>query len=456
MTSIKTQPCDGLNGIVRVPSDKSISHRALIFSALAEGRTCIRNLLLSEDVMRTLTILNQLGVQTSHTAATITQTDELIVKGVGLHGFQESKDILYCGNSGTTMRLMLGLLAAQPFTSRLTGDASLNKRPMERVMEPLRKMGAEFSVEQKNGQRVICVNPELRTRFAVPLQGIEYKMPIASAQVKTAILIAGLYAQCETKIVERLSSRNHTEIMMAEMGIPIQTNGNRITLKAKTPHALVPPRSGGLEIPGDMSSAAFLIVAALITKKSFLMIKDVNLNPTRTGALDVLIQMGAQIEIHNQRVSCGEEVGDLHVRSSSLKNVTIAGEMIPRLIDELPILALAGACSEGEMIVKDAQELRVKETDRIKAICSELRKVGVKIEEREDGFVIAGVPTCRCADVSTFNQKRFTSYGDHRLAMMEYVAGLVLDHPTEIDDVDCIKTSFPNFFELIGKTNKTN
>lgn len=441
MTLFIPQPSRGFHGALRVSSDKSISHRALIFAALAEGKTRIKNLLLGEDVLRTLTILNQLGVKTSHTATTRTPCDELIVFGQGLHHFQAPRDILYCGNSGTTMRFMLGLLAAQPFSSRLTGDASLNRRPMERVMEPLRKMGAEFLIEETVSGRVITINPGGQRAS----QAIQYHMPIASAQVKTALLLAGLYVEGETTLTEPVLSRNHTEIMLQNMGAPIQVSGGRVTVQGPCQKALFSPNGGSLDIPADISSAAFFIVAGLIVPNSELVLTGVNLNPTRTGIIDVLREMGGKITVENEQRLGGEIVGDLRVCSSSLQGIKIGGELIPRLIDEIPILSLAAACAEGRTIVSNASELRVKETDRIKAICTELRKNGVVIEEEEDGFVIDG-PTR-----FTLHTSRFTSYGDHRMAMMEAIAGLVLNQPIQIDDVDCVKTSFPNFFDLLNK-----
>ncbi len=437
----QTKTSQGLKGEIRVASDKSISHRSLILAAVANGESKISNLLLSEDVLRTLTIINQLGVETSHTASNITEKDELIVQGKKIRGLSAPTDVLYCGNSGTTMRLMLGLLAGQSFSATLTGDDSLNKRPMDRIIEPLQLMGAEFTLEEKEGKRHISTVPQNKSD-QVFLKGISYEPPLASAQVKSAILLAGLYAKGITSVTEPHLSRNHTELMLKSMR-------GKITIKDLTA-SIDPPqrlRALSLSIPGDISSAAFFIVAALITNNSELLIKHVSLNHTRAGIIDVLKFMGAKIAVENKEIVQGEEVGDLRVYSSKLRNISITGSIIPRLIDELPLLALAAATAQGKMIVSGANELRVKETDRIKATCSELKKIGVQIEEREDGFVIQGNPE----GLKSPEGLCFESFGDHRIAMMESIAGLVLDKPVTIDDVSCVNTSFPTFFQLLDK-----
>ncbi len=443
MTAFTTKTAKRLSGTIHVAPDKSISHRSLIFAALAEGESKIKNLLLGEDVLNTLTILNQLGVLTSHDAGTLKPQDTLTVRGVGLYGLKPAQQQtggvtppLQCGNSGTTMRLMLGLLAGQKFASTLTGDDSLNKRPMERIFTPLKNMGASFEVTEKNGARLITVS---QTK---PLAAIHYASPVASAQVKSAILLAALHADGVTTVTEPTLSRNHTEIMLKGMGADVTSQGATATL---TPGKKLTPIQ--IEIPGDISSAAFFIVAALIVPDSELTIAGVNLNPTRTGILDVLLKMGAAIRIQNQREVAGELVGDLLVKYSKLKNISISGAIIPRLVDEIPILALAGACATGVMVVADAKELRVKETDRIKAICTELKKIGVNIAEQDDGFVING--DGRTTFAPRVAGVVFKSYGDHRMAMMEAVAGLVLTGPATIDDVDSVKTSFPDFFEIL-------
>ncbi len=432
--SHKTQPAESLHGTIRVASDKSISHRSLIFSALADGQSRVKHLLLGEDVLCTLTMLNQLGVKTSHSAKTLTAADELVLEGVGVHGLKESNELLYCGNSGTTMRLMLGLLSGQSFVSRLTGDEYLNKRPMERVMKPLTQMGAQFSVTQEGDQRIITVQPSKK------LQGISYASPVASAQVKSCLILAGLYADGITSVSEPSLSRNHTEIMLQAQGAPLAIKD--LTVSVTKTQNLKPLN---ITVPADISSAAFFIVAALITPNSDLLIQDVCLNPTRTGLLDILKAMGAHIEIIDERFVGGEVVGDLRVKTSKLKNVAVGGAVIPRLIDEIPVLTLAAALAEGQMVLTDAGELRVKETDRIKAICSEMTKLGVAIQETKDGFILTGRAKLEQPSVD------FKSYGDHRMAMTEMIAGLVLDQSVMIDDVACVQTSFPEFFELLGK-----
>lgn len=427
-----TGPCLGLRGEIQVGPDKSISHRSLIFAALATGQSSIKNLLLGDDVLNTLQILNQLGVSTSHTFEQIKKNDELIVEGVGLFGFKTPEDVLYCGNSGTTMRLMMGVLAAQKFESVMTGDQSLNKRPMERVMKPLQKMGAHFQVTHQNHKRYIHVLP------TDGLHGMVYESPVASAQIKSSLMLAGLHATGNTEIIEPAPSRNHSEIMLKSMGANIKITGNKVRLipvKTLSPFNLL--------VPGDISSAAFFMVAALIVPHSDLVIRNVNLNPTRTGILDALTAMGGDITIIDHWEEAGEVVGHVRFKSSALKNVSIGGDLIPRLIDEIPILALAASVATGTMVLSDAQELRVKESDRIKAVCGELLKMGVDIQETEDGFVIHG------GKELVTPSEPFQSFDDHRMAMMEVIAGLMLREPAVIDDVTAVSTSFPEFFDIL-------
>jgi 3-phosphoshikimate 1-carboxyvinyltransferase len=383
-------------------------------------------------VLCTLTILNQLGVNTSHSAKTLRAGDTLMVEGVGPRGLQTPKDVLYCGNSGTAMRLLLGLVSGANLAADFTGDASLNKRPMERVLKPLQSMGGSFATKTVHGERYI------QTLSHDGLNGMVYDSPVASAQVKTAILLAGLNAKGETVVNEPLVSRNHTELLLKAMGAPLEIQGTSVRLKPTT--TLKPI---DIHVPGDISSAAFFIVAALITPNSNVLIRNVNLNPTRTGLLDVLQKMGADIAIENQSEQGGEPVGDLRVKTSQLKNGSVGGDVIPRLIDEIPILALAASLAEGEMLLSDAQELRVKETDRIKAVVTELSRLGAEITETKDGFRVRGVKKLHP------KEKTFSSYYDHRIAMMLIVAGLQLDATIEIDDVSCINTSFPEFFRLL-------
>ncbi len=440
-----------LKGSIAVAPDKSLSHRALLFAALADGESCIQNVLTGEDVLRTLKILNQLGVRTIPTADAILANPQLYqarplkvrVQGVGLQGLQASQELLYCGNSGTTMRMMLGLLSAQKFSSRLTGDVSLNRRPMERVLEPLRKTGAQFILQQEAGARVIeCVGRS----EANPVVAAAHISPVASAQVKSALLLSGLYAETGTVVTEPTLSRNHTELLMQHMGVNVTTTlaPKRATIHLQPPQQLRPL---DFTVPADISSAAFFLVAASLLPNSDVTLLQVNVNPTRTGILDVLQNMGAEIELQNVHDMCGEPVADLHVKASPLKGVVIDKDLVPRLIDEIPILALAGFLAAGRFEVRDAQELRVKETDRIQAIVVNLKKLGANITATEDGFVIEGRGRAAPAVWQTF--------GDHRIAMMGAIANAVLGTTFEIDDTDCIQTSFPNFFEILANLFST-
>lgn len=433
-----TEKSGPLVGTIAVDADKSISHRSLILSALADGESHIHNLLLGEDVMHTLTILNQLGVKTSHCAGTVKSGETVTVWGSGLKDLKQPKEWLYCGNSGTTMRLLLGMLAAQNFDSTLTGDASLDQRPMDRVIEPLEKMGARFVIEEKEGRRLIQV------RASAGLKGLDYEAPIPSAQVKSALLLSGLCAGQEVCVTEPAKSRDHTEIMLKSMGAELTVKKNTVILR---PTKSLNPLN--INIPGDISSAAFFIVAALIVPASDLTITNVSLNPTRVGVLDVLRTMGAKIEIKNQRQSGGEICGDLRVRYSKLHGCTIKGAIVPRLIDEIPILALAAAFATGRTVVRGAGELRVKETDRIRATTDFLRKLSINIEEKDDGFVIDGQGRPKIPSPCSVS-----SFCDHRMAMTQVVAGLALDEAIKIDDVTCVRTSFPGFFHLLDKVRR--
>ncbi|MCP5464617.1 MAG: 3-phosphoshikimate 1-carboxyvinyltransferase [Deltaproteobacteria bacterium] len=425
----------GLRGKITVAPDKSISHRALIFSSLAKGTSKIRNLLWGEDVLRTGRIMKQLGISISSNFEDEQAESEISIQGKGLRGLQKTDERLYCGNSGTTMRLLLGLLSAQSFASSLTGDASLNKRPMKRVTDPLSKMGARISEAQGKDGRVLHIDP------AKGLINLHYQLPVASAQVKSAILLASLYAPGETQIEEPKACRDHTEVLFKAMGVAIKKRDAVIHMQP--PKELQPL---DLTVPGDFSSAAFFIVAALLVPDSELLIKDVNLNPTRTGLLDVLLQMGGDIQIQNQSEQAGERCGDLLVKSSVLKNISVEGDVIPRLIDEIPILALAASCAEGVMEISDASELRVKETDRATAVAKELSKFGVSVQEKPDGLIITG----QSAGLQSPHQK-IQSYGDHRMAMMAVIADLLVPGAVAIDDVACIKISFPEFMGILGK-----
>jgi len=419
-------PAKYLQGEVSLPGDKSISHRAIILASIAEGTSIIKGIQRGKDCLATLNVLRMMGIEAKE------KGDDLVIYGKGCDGLKEPADILDCGNSGTTMRLLAGLLSAQNFYSVLTGDSSLRKRPMGRVIKPLKRMGAQIFAQRK-GQF-----PPL-TIMGSQLQGIDYSSPIPSAQVKTCLLLAGLYAKGNTSVTEKYRSRDHTERMLKFLGADIEVNNLRVRIKGG---ASLSGRK--LWVPGDISAAAFFIGGAAILKGSRLKVLNVGLNPTRRGFIDALLGMGAHIKILNLRKKCGEEIGDIEVRGGNdLKGTLIEGEMIPRLIDEIPILAVVACFAKGETLIKDAQELRVKETDRIKAMVVELRKMGAQIEEREDGMVIEGVKELRGAQCN--------SWGDHRIAMALVIAGLAARERTKITDTECIETSFPGFQKTLRK-----
>ena len=409
-----------LKGEVSIPADKSISHRAVIFSTLAKGKSVIKNFSSGKDPHSSLEICKALGanIQVNGTDITVESSGKL----------QPSKAALDCGNSGTTMRLMSGVLAGQNFTSTLIGDESLSKRPMKRIIEPLSLMGAK--IDSDNNKAPLKIE-------GTELNGITYNSPIASAQVKSAILLAGLFANGTTTVIEPYLSRNHTELMLEYMGANILYDGVKTTIQKSELEPKV------IEIAGDMSSAAYFIAAALIVPNSDIILKNVGLNPTRTGIIDVLKQMGANIEILDERIISGENVGDLRIKYSKLKACKISGDLIPRLIDEIPILAVVATQAEGTTVIKDAQDLRNKESDRIKAIVSELKNLGANIEETPDGMIINGRTTLR-------GGIEVESYKDHRLAMSLFVAGLVCENEILIKNFDWVNISFPEFEALFA------
>ena len=424
---MRISPCESINAEITVPGDKSISHRALMIGAIANGKTQIRNFLDSDDTSATMEILRAMGIEIER------KENEVIVEGKGLYGLSEPEGVLDARNSGTTMRLLLGLLAAQSFYAVITGDESLRKRPMKRVIEPLSKMGSQFFGRQGGSLAPITVigNQNLRP--------VTYRTPVASAQVKSAILLAGLYADGDTTVIEPAKSRDHTERMLRCFGAQVYEEGTSVTI-----HGIANKlEAKEIFVPGDISSAAFFIVAGLITKGSKLVIKDVGLNPTRTGILTALREMGGDISVVNERIINYEPVGDLIVRSSELKGIEIKSDTIPLLIDEIPILAIAASQASGKTSIRDAQELRYKETDRIRAIATELRRLGVEIEERQDGFDVVGRQeikgNCTCE-----------SYKDHRIAMSLAIAGLIAQEPIEINDFECVNISFPNFAAILN------
>jgi 3-phosphoshikimate 1-carboxyvinyltransferase len=407
-----------ISGICQVPGDKSISHRAVMLAGISQGATRIRGFLNGDDCLSTLRCFQQMGV------AVEMKQEEMIVTGRGLAGLREPDDVLDAGNSGTTMRLMSGILSGQSFMSVVSGDASLRSRPMERIALPLRLMGA--SIDGRDGGK--------RAPLVIRgggLKSIEYTMPVASAQVKSAVLLAGLYASGTTTVIEPRASRDHTERMLAAFGAQISIDG--LTKKIVTTEL----KGTEIEVPGDISSAAFLMVAAACLPESHLTLKSVGLNPTRAGIITVLQNMGADIEIVNLRTNGGEPIGDLIIRGSALHGTEIGEDLIPSLIDEIPVLAVAAACASGETRITGAQELRVKETDRISAMAEELGNIGVTVDTLPDGMVIQGPQKIRGGMTH--------SHGDHRIAMAMAIAGLMSESPLSVQNESCIAVSFPGF-----------
>ena len=416
----------GLRGELRVPGDKSISHRALILGSIAEGRTEVWGFLEGEDTLRTLEAFRLMGVEVDRPSH-----DRVVIKGRGLHGLKEPCDVIYAGNSGTTARLLTGLLSAQGFFSVITGDDSLRGRPMKRVVEPLSMMGASIWGRDDGRYLPLAIKGER-------LRGITYSLPVASAQVKSSILLAGLYAEGETVVEEPGKSRDHTERMLRLFGVELDMEER--TIRIRKAKRLRPQR---IEVPGDISSAAFFIVGATIVDGSELLIKDVGVNPTRTGIIDILQRMGASVEILNLRESSGEPVADILVRSSRLRGIDIDGEELLRAIDEFPVLCVAGAFAEGRTTISGAGELRVKESDRIAAMSKALGAVGIEVEERPDGIVIGGVGGRR------IDGGRVDSHGDHRVAMAMAIMGLNSRKAVTVREPECINVSFPDFLKVL-------
>ncbi len=421
-----------LRGTLRVPADKSITHRALMLAPLLNGKTRIENFLDSETTRATLNCMRAMGADIQEIDA-----HTLRVNGRGLRSLQEPRDVLWCLGSGTTIRLLSGICAGQHFLSVLDGTPALKRRPMGRIVEPLKQMGA--TILARDNDRF----PPLVFRGG-NLRGIEYALPVASAQVKSAILFAGLFADSPTTVHEPAPSRDHTERMLRALGVDV----SRLTENSA---CVVPPqrletRDWSLGIPADFSSAAFFIVAALLVKNSELCLENVGLNPGRTGLLDALTRMGASFQIENQREENGEPIGDIIVSANDLRATNVEGSDVPRMIDEFPIFAVAATQANGETRVRDAQELRIKESDRVATVAQELRKMGAQLEEQEDGFVIAGPTKLRGARVNAHN--------DHRLAMSLAVAGLLAEGETIIEGWECVADSFPNFSELLLQVSR--
>jgi 3-phosphoshikimate 1-carboxyvinyltransferase len=415
-----------LTGNMFVPGDKSISHRSLILGSISQGETRVYNLLNSLDCLRTLECMQSLGVKIE-----LDKDNSVKIKGKGLYGLEEPKDVLDVGNSGTTIRLLTGLLSGQNFYSVLNGDNSIRKRPMKRVVEPLRLMGAEIWGREEGNFAPLSIKGSTLNPF-------QYTLPVASAQVKSALLLAGLYAPGKTVIKEPLSTRDHTERMLEIMQADIKISSYEITIKGG-----IGLKSTDIFIPGDISSAAYFIAAASILKDSQIIIKQVGVNPTRTGIIEILKKMGTKIDILNYQIKSNEARADLMIEYSKLKGVEIKKENVPFLIDELPLIAVVATQAQGKTVVSGAKELRVKESDRIKAIVSELKKMEADIEEKEDGFTVNG-PTRLQGAVCE-------SYNDHRIAMSLAVAALLAEGKTVIKNSECMDISFPGFEKTLQK-----
>ena len=416
----------GLKGRVTVPGDKSISHRCIMFGSIADGVTEVRNFLEGADCLATIRCFRSMGIEIEEKDTTV------IVHGKGLHGLSAPDSILDVGNSGTTTRLLSGILAGQPFESKLSGDESLNSRPMKRIMDPLTQMGAHISSILRNGCAPLYIAPSA-------LHGIHYDSPVASAQVKSCILLAGLYAEGETSVTEPSLSRNHTELMLREFGADIRTthalNSTEATASIRPCGRLFGQK---ITVPGDISSAAYFIAAGLIVPDSEILIENVGINPTRAGILKVCEDMGGNITLLNERTEGGEKIADILVKTSSLHGITIEGDIIQTLIDEIPVIAVMAATAEGTTIIKDAEELKVKETDRIETVTDNLKAMGCNVTPTADGMIITG-GKLKGASIHTLL--------DHRIAMAFSIAALVAEGNTKILDSKCVDVSYPTFYD---------
>ena len=414
-----------LRGELEIPGDKSISHRTIMFGSLAKGITEVTHFLQGADCLSTISCFQKLGVEIEN------NTDKILIHGKGLHGLSAPTTILDCGNSGTTTRLISGILSGQNFTSTLTGDASIQKRPMKRIIEPLSQMGADIASIHGNDCAPLSIKGS-------NLKGIHYHSPIASAQVKSAILLAGLYADGETMVTEPYISRNHSEIMLAHFGADIRTKNTTAIL-------LPEPNLEGqkIAVPGDISSAAYFIAAGLLVPGSEILLKNVGINPTRDGILRVAKEMGGNIELLNINTDNGEPTADLLVKFSALKGITIGGEIIPTLIDEIPIIAIMAAFARGTTVIKDAAELKVKESNRIQVMVDNLKAMGADIESTDDGMIIHGGKDLHGTIID--------SHKDHRIAMSFAIASLLTDGHMTILDRDCVDISFPNFYQDLNR-----
>jgi 3-phosphoshikimate 1-carboxyvinyltransferase len=426
---IELKGISALKGELAPPPDKSISHRAVIFSSLAEGESSVKNFLRAEDTLSTVSAFRALGTDIEE------KGDELLIRGGGIHGLREPGDVIDCRNSGTTMRLLSGVLSGSPFFSVLSGDDSLRKRPMQRVIAPLKQMGAEILGRDNDRYPPIAIR-------GGPLKPIDWRLPVASAQVKSAILLAGLYCEGETEVVEPLQSRDHTERMLPAFGADIAVRGLSVKVKG-----LADLRGRDTIVPGDFSSAAFFMVAALLIKDSEVLLRNVGINPTRTGLMNVLKRMGAEMSVEHVREVSGEPVADILCRGNkTLRAVTVQPDEMPLLIDEFPVLCVAAARAEGVTAITGAGELRVKESDRIAAMAAELKKFGVELEEYPDGIRIKGRAELKGCEVQ--------SYGDHRIAMSLSIAALLAKGTSVINNASCVDISFPGFFEELKRMGK--
>lgn len=413
-----------IRGEVSIPGDKSISHRAVMFGALSQGITEVTGFLQGADCLSTISCFNRLGIEIENTPS------KILIHGKGLHGLTAPTEVLDVGNSGTTTRLISGILAAQPFETTLDGDASIRKRPMKRIMTPLQMMGADIKSRLDNGCAPLIIRGQA-------LHGIHYDSPVASAQVKSSVLLAGLYAEGVTSVTEPVLSRNHSEIMLQYFGAKVSSEGTTATIWPEPD--LVGQK---VNVPGDISSAAYFIAAGLLVPDSELLIKNVGINPTRDGILKVALAMGADITLLNENRD-GEPTADLLVRSSSLHGTTVEGDLIPTLIDEIPIICVMAACAEGTTVIKDAAELKVKESNRIAVMVSQLSAMGVDIVGTDDGMIIHGGKPLHCATIQTFM--------DHRIAMSFAIASLIAEGTTTILDHEVVNISYPGFYEDLDR-----
>lgn len=420
-----TKAAKGLFGSLKVPGDKSISHRAVMLGSIAKGTTEIQHFLQGADCLSTISCFRRMGVEIEN------KGDLVVVHGKGMRGLSAPSGMLDCGNSGTTTRLLSGILAAQPFPSTLTGDASIQKRPMKRIMDPLSQMGAHIASQRDNGCAPLRIKP-------AALKGIHYQSPVASAQVKSAVLLAGLYAEGTTSVTEPALSRNHTELMLRYFGAEVSSEGTTASV-SQTKELF----GAKVEVPGDISSAAYFIAAALMVPGSQVLIKNVGVNPTRDGMIRVCQAMGADLILENVRSQGAEPTADILVRHSSLKGVEIGGDIIPTLIDELPVIAAMACTAQGRTVIKDAAELKVKESNRIRIMVEGLSAMGANVTETEDGMIIEGGAPLHGAVIN--------SHLDHRIAMTFAVAALCAEGTTKIEDADCVGISYPGFYHDLEK-----